>query len=298
LSFDFFMCWTDSDPFYQTYIPGSNILVSLSHIPLSWNISRFPIMPEKLMIDSGAYNLIGNPQKAFNQTKIFKTQLSVSSGSTIPTLICHLDFPIPPNINDRIDVYRRVETTLANAYEFMHLYKSSNLPANFKSVGVIQGNNHETISFCAKEMSRIGFDHLALGSLASLYITDQIIDRVKAAVKVVGPELHVFGISGIEVARELFKLGIRSIDSSRPMMVSMYQCLIYSNPIRIYKIGHSNIQRNMPSLDSPLPCDCPICKKDPNLVFQVGAKSHNNLRAVHNYYHLKLELETIYTQVN
>ncbi|HZK55839.1 MAG TPA: hypothetical protein VFC84_16860 [Desulfosporosinus sp.] len=298
MSLKFFMCWTDSDPVYQAYIPETNVLVSLSHIPLSWNINRFPIMPQSLMIDSGAFNLIGNPNKSFNQSKTFQTQLNVSHGSTIPTLICHLDFPIPPNITDKVEVYRRVETTLANAYEFMHLYKSSNLPANFKSVGVIQGNNHETIRYCAREMSRIGFDHLAIGSLASLYVADQIVERVRAAVKVVGPELHVFGISGIEVAKELFKLGISSIDSSRPMKASMYQCLLYFNPFRTFKIGHSNIQRNMPSLDAPLPCDCPICKKDPNLVFKVGAKSHNNLRAVHNYYHLKLELESIYAQTN
>ena len=32
---DFFICWTDSDPFYQDYFEDCNVSISLPHVPQS-----------------------------------------------------------------------------------------------------------------------------------------------------------------------------------------------------------------------------------------------------------------------
>lgn len=290
---NFFMCWTDSDPFYQSYFEDCNILLSLAHVSQSWHISRFPIMPQKIIVDSGAYTILKNPSRSTTQQQVFNLQLSMTKGSEVPTTLCHLDMPIPPGEDDTLEVYRRIELTIANAYEFIDLFKSANLPLNFKSMGVIQGNSYDTITFCANELLRAGFDCLGIGSLAHLYKPELIAERVRAATSVAGPDLHVFGISGINAASELMAMGIRSFDSSRPMKVAMYNCLFYSSPFRTYKLQNSRVKDSMPTLGRPLPCDCPICQKNPALLFRTGTKQSHNMRAVHNYYHLLRELESL-----
>jgi len=248
-------------------------------------------MPAKMMVDSGAFASIGNPGRKPSQYQVFCQQVNISRGATVPTILCHLDDPLPPVDMDTLEVYRRIERTVANAYEFLHLFKSAGLPPNFKSLGVIQGNSYETISFCANELVRAGFDYLGIGSLAMLYKSELILERVWSAARIAGPELHVFGISAIEVAAQLMAMGIRSIDSSRPMKAAMYHLLFYSSPFRRYKLKNSKIkEKRIATIESPIPCECPICKKDPALIFRPGEKKYHNMRAVHNYYHLRQEL--------
>lgn len=294
---DFFICWSDSDPIYQSFFEQCNILISLAHVPMSWNVGRFPTMPAKMMVDSGAFASIGNPGRKPSQYQVFCQQVNISRGSTVPTILCHLDDPLPPVDMDTLEVYRRIERTVANAYEFLHLFKSAGLPPNFKSLGVIQGNSYETISFCANELARAGFDYLGIGSLATLYKNELILERVRAAACVAGPGLHVFGISGIEVAAKLMAMGIRSIDSSRAMKAAMYHLLFYSSPFRRFKLKEAKNKDRVPIIESPLPCDCPVCKKDPAPIFRAGAKKYHNMRAVHNYYHLQMELEGVFKSI-
>lgn len=287
------MCWTDSDPFYHEYFPICNIQISLQHVPLSWNIKRFSIQPNQIMLDSGAFSFINNPQKMYNPKEVFEKQLKIADGSTIPTILCHLDAPLSPGLNDTLEIYHRLEKTISNAHQFMELFRSAHLPPNYKSLGVIQGNNYDTISFCAGELKRIGFDQLGIGSLAALYDTRAIVERVKYAVHTVGSNLHVFGVSAINTVEQLIPLGICSFDSSTPMKTAMYNTLLYSDPIRRYGLPYSRIQKNLPVIYDPLPCNCPICTKDPTLIMGVGSKRANNLRAVHNYFHWMRELENI-----
>lgn len=287
---DLFMCWADTDPLYQEHFPNCNIQISLSNVPLSWNIKRFPVLPAKIMLDSGAYSLINNPHKKLNPVAIFEQQLRIAEGSTIPTILCHLDVPLLPGLDDTLEIYHHLERTILNAHQFMEHYRSAHLPPNFKSLGVIQGNNYDTISFCARELQRIRFDQLGIGSLAALYDTRSILERVGYAIHCVGSNLHVFGVSAPETVAQLRSMGIRSFDSSTPMKTAMYNTVLYSHPLRRYGLPGSAVQRNLTCLDKPLPCDCPICTKDPTLIMGVGSKKANNMRAIHNYYHWRKEL--------
>lgn len=292
---NYFMCWTRSDPIYQNYFPESNILISLPHLPRSFTLKQFKIMPRKLMIDSGAYYLMTNPHYQMNQADIFKRQLEIASCSNVPTVLCHLDYPIPYSVTDKIEIHRRLEKTIANAYEFINLFKNEKLPFNFKSLGVIQGNDYESINFCAREMKRIGFDIYGLGSFIGIYQTDIILERVRSAIEVIGANIHIFGVSAMETVKSLLNYGIKSFDSSRAMKLAMYLCVAFSNPFRVYKIKDSKSDKTMPILESPIPCDCPICLCDPMSIFKVGEKRYTNSRAIHNYYHITKELEQIYS---
>lgn len=293
----FFVCWAESDPCYQEYFEDCGILLSLAHIPLSWNVERFSVQPVRLMVDSGAFSLIHRPNGIIpTQKDVFCRQVNAARGSQVPTILCHFDSPLPPANIETLEVYRKIETTISNAHEFIRLFKSCSLPPNFKSLGVIQGHNHDTICFCARELLRAGFDFYGIGSLAPLQRSDQIVDRVEAAMQVVGPDLHVFGVSAIETVRQLAAKGIRSFDSSRPIRAAMYNSILYSRPLRVFTVRGSRLTRNVPVLDDPLPCKCPICVKEPSLLLRGGQKKYHNVRAIHNYYHLRREIESVTTQ--
>lgn len=244
-------------------------------------------------MDSGAYSLINNPHKNLSPKEVFEQQLNIADGSTIPTILCHLDAPLPPGIKDTVEIYHRLEKTISNAYQFMELFRSAHLPPNYKSMGVIQGINYDSISFCAEELERIGFDQLGIGSLAALYDKRTIVERVSYAVKASRSDLHVFGVSAINTVQQLLTLGVRSFDSSTPMKTAMYNTVFYSNPLRRFGIPGSRIQKNLPVLSAPFPCNCPICAKDPTLIMGVGSKRAINMRAIHNYFHWSRELEKL-----
>ena len=298
MTLDLFVCWADSDPFYQEYFPDCNVLISLPNVALSWTVERFSTEPGKIMVDSGAFAYLSKPNKRMSQKDVFTHQLHLSQNSKATTILCHLDHPIPPALTDTVEIYRRIEATIANAHEFMNLFKSANLPSNFKTMGIIQGNSYDSIAFCATELDRLGFDFLGMGSLATLYNNDLILERVEYAISTIGKQLHIFGISGIKVVMRLMELGIRSFDSSRPMKAAIYNCVFYSNPFRRFKLKGSSANRELPVLAEPLPCPCPVCKKDPTLIIKVGTKKATNYRAVHNFYHLRSALEGLATELD
>lgn len=287
---EFFIGWAQSDPFYQDFFSDCNMLISPPQVSQSWNINRFKHLPSKLMIDSGGYSLITSSESVVSQKEVFKRQLSISDGTSIPTLICHLDDPISISSFSFQDINTHIEKTISNAYEFMHLFRTSHLPSNYKSMGIIQGNDYRTISYCAQELKRIGFDYYGLGSLANLHDNEMIIERVKYAMEIVGCNLHVFGIAALQTINQLNLLQICSCDSTRPMKAAMYTTVLYSKPFRGYLVPKSRIKRDTPVLHTPLPCDCPICAKNANLLLETGTKKSNNDRAVHNYYHLVKEI--------
>lgn len=291
MSLNFYICWTDSDPLYHDYYPGCNVLISLNHIPQVWNITRFGQQPGNVIVDSGAFVLLSNPQKKLLQKEVFNQQLKTIENVECPAILCHLDYPIPGLLKNPLEVYRRLEITIANAHEFMALFKSAKLPSHYKTMGIIQGHNYDTINFCARELGRLNFDYMGIGSLATLYSRELILERVNYALDAApGKKLHIFGITGIQTINHLIKMGIYSFDSSRPMKEAIYNCIFYSQPFRRFVIKGSRTNRELPLLEKLLPCPCPVCKENPDLITGIGTKKAINYRALHNYYHLYTEL--------
>lgn len=224
---------------------------------------------------------------------VFLQQLKMIEGSNVPTAVCHFDMPLIPWDDCAERNFRRIETTIGNAYEFMELFTRANLPKNIKSLGVIQGYDVPSIKFCARELVRLGFDRFGLGSLATLYHPNEIISRVKAAMEVVGTNLHIFGISNTELIFKLAQMGINSFDSSRPIRAAIYNIVFYSRPFRSFLIkGAKNKSSRISVIHEPLPCNCPVCRNDPYVLLRTGKKKFHNLRALHNYYHLVREIQT------
>ena len=198
---------------------------------------------------------------------------------------------------------KAIDKTVANAWELKVLLKnyytnaSENIqrPKNIKALAIIQGYDTHSIKYCARRLLELGFDFFGIGSMAHLYRSDEITKRVEVVQAVVGPKIHVFGVSAIETLKLLTQMGVDSVDSSRPMKAAIYNEIIYSEPYRRFGIRGSRFKTGnnkfspsklMSKLD--FYCPCPVCEGKTNAdILKIGTRKHLKLRAIHNYYHIK-----------
>jgi len=285
----FFVSWSAADPNFVSYFSDVHLLISPSTVAQSWTLNCLSTMPSEIILDSGAFTLMRHTKK-WSQKDVFEWQMRAVRGVTVPVWLGHLDQPVPPDCNSKAETFRRIETTLARAYEFVQLVKKTNFPQNIQTLGVIQGGDYESVRFCAREMARIGFDLYGIGSLAPLCNTATIMERISGAMEIVGKRLHIFGVSSLEVIKLLIDWNIHSCDSSRPTKAAIYGDVFYSNPFRTFTVPSSRKDKSYNVLEQPSPCICPICIKNPYTITVTGNKKSNNQRAIHNYYHLREEI--------
>ncbi|MBS4022299.1 MAG: hypothetical protein KGZ79_07740 [Dethiobacter sp.] len=286
----FFISWSHSDPVYSDYYEACNMLISPAGVSSGFKLGAWDKQPDRVMLDSGAYYYLTSTGPPVTQSSVFRKQLRMFRGVRSKTIFCHLDHPISPRDSSQVSAFLAVERTLGNACEFMELYRRHNLHKNplLQPLAVIQGVDADSIRFCAGELEKMGFELFGLGSLAPLYNPAEIMERIKVAAQVVGGEnLHIFGISRLDVISQLKKYRIRSLDSTRPIKAAIHNAVFYSNPFRTYGIdGSRNADRYPATLKEPLPCPCPTCREKTSLLLETGSKKSTNARALHNYYHL------------
>lgn len=265
------------------------------HTDSSFKISNWPKQPHKLIVDSSAYLYLKKdtppPPK-----KIFFDQMRILEGVKCKTFICPLDMPINPKKQTISLTFEIIEKTLGNTYEFLELFSRENIDSHpfIEPMGVIQGMDQYSIEYCARELKRMGIKNFGLGSLAPLFNYSLIISRVQTTLEIIkGENLHLFGISRLDVLRTAKKLGVKSYDSSRPTKTAIYNGIFYSKPFKTYGIKGSKNQGVYSRLiEEPLPCACPICQIDPWQILITGSKKGTNARVIHNYYHLKKHLSS------
>jgi 7-cyano-7-deazaguanine tRNA-ribosyltransferase len=287
---DFYISWSHSDPIYHYYFDRCNVLISPYGVNGNFNLGKWFKQPNKIIIDCGAYSYLNKSGKPANQTSIFKKQMRIIKGLNTSAIICHLDHPINPNESKQSQVFLSIERTIGNAYEFNMLLEKNGLKEskNIKPLAAIQGCDSASLSYCAEELKRIGFRTFGLGSLARLYNPNEILQRVKTVANIVGAEnLHLFGFSRLDIIKELKALNLKSIDSSRPMKAAIHNSVFYSAPFRTYGISGSKNEASFGKvLHKPLPCFCPACLENPNMLLQSGHNRATKARAIHNYHHL------------
>lgn len=294
---DFFVSWSHSDPIYCNYFESCNMLISTSGVSSTFNLGTWHNHPKRLIVDSGAFYYLNSSASPETQTSIFLKQVSIIRGVKAETILCHLDNPINPKASDQVSTFLSVEKTLGNAYEFLKLFQSYNWGEYdlVKPLAVIQGVDKSSIKFCATELRDMGYKLFGLGSLAALYNPPEILRRIETSVDVVGGDnLHIFGISRFDIIKQLKKMKVRSLDSSRPIKAAIHNAVFYSNPFRVYGIkGTKNENCYTRKISKALPCPCPICQNRHNLLLKTGNNKTTKARAVHNYYHLVKQIESI-----
>lgn len=290
----FYVSWYPGDPEYPQYDDECALLVSITSVAQQWSVRNLQRTPKFLMIDSGGFRFATAPHEALSPARILDRQIQLLDGLDIPTIICARDYPILDRKATTQKKDECITQTIAYAYELRSLLDRSCVPANVKPMAVIQGDTPEALAYCAAELKALDFPLYGIGSLAGLRNHILIWERVQAVLGIIEPQkLHVFGVSVIETIRALQKLGIHSFDSSRPAKAAMFNELLYSNPYRrygIYEVGRKKQRGRFPReqrLVKPLPCACPVCQIDPQVVMGVGKKKYIRSRTLHNYFHLK-----------
>jgi tRNA-guanine family transglycosylase len=293
---DFYVSWYPGDPDYPQYDSDCSLLISITSVAHDWTIKQLATVPRRLLIDSGGYRFAIAPREALSPKQVLNRQLDLLSGAEIPVVICASDCPVldPAASSNTRD--QHISQTIAFAYEFKNLIVQKGLPSHVTPMAIIQGYDTDSFGFCAHELKLIGFPLYGIGSLAVLRQHAPIMQRVGAVTEVVdAPQLHIFGVSGVETARALSDLGVHSIDSARPAKAAAYNEILYSQPFRRFGIWetafeHDPIKGRIPisrRLLAPLPCDCPACAQDAGGIMGVGQRASIRDRALHNYYHLK-----------
>ena len=293
---DFYVSWYPGDPWYPLYDDDCAMLISVPSMYRDWTLNNVAKPPRRLMLDSGGYRYAIAPSESPTAKEVFERQLRTIEGCQVETILCTLDYPIlnpglSPGEKDQC-----IDRTIGYAYEFKWLMEQYQIPDYVEGMAVIQGYDIPSLLYCTHELKAIGFSRFGLGSLALLKHHREILARVEAVMEVVGPDLHVFGVSAVQTMRALRDLGVGSLDSSRPAKAAMYNQVFYSRPFRRFAIADSQdkVGAAMPPdrrLSSPLPCDCPACggRADPD-VLKFGCREYVRLRTLHNYWHLKRAL--------
>lgn len=291
---DFYVSWYLGDPLYPSYDPECALLVSITSVARDWTIHQLPVLPQKLLIDSGGYRFAIAPREALSPAQVLQRQMTLLNGAPIPTIICARDYPILDKSLTSAEKDQSITQTIAYAYELKSLLHRQGIADQITPMAVVQGYDTDSLVYCAQELKSIGFPLYGLGSLAELRQHHLIMERIRTVAEVIGADrLHIFGVSVVQTVQALQKMGIHSIDSSRPAKAAAYNEILYSHPYRRYGIlepsptpmkGRFPIHRR---LTQPLPCVCPVCKVDPEQIMIVGKRANIRSRALHNYYHLK-----------
>ena len=293
---DFYVSWYPGDPDYPRYDSDCSLLISITSVARDWTTRQLVTLPRRLLIDSGGYRFAIAPHEALSPKQVLTRQLALLGGAEIPVIVCASDCPVLDPAAGSNTRDQHISQTIAFAYEFKNLIVQKGLASHVTPMAIIQGYDADSFSFCANELKLIGFPLYGVGSLAMLRQHAPIMQRVRAVTEVVGaPQVHIFGVSGVQTARALRNLGIHSIDSARPAKAAAYNEILYSQPFRRFGIWETAFEHNPMKgripfsrrLLAPLPCDCPACSQDACGIMGVGQRASIRNRTLHNYHHLK-----------
>lgn len=292
----FYVGWSHSDALFSDYFSDCPTLVSALQDNRG-TLKRFSNKPNDLIIDCGSVFYVKQKQRP-SLKHVFEIQeymIAECPASCSITLV-HFDEPMIYK-STLSDMYFAMEKTLYNAYEYLKVVSETRLPSNVTTMGVIQGFDKASISFSAKELSKMGYKKFGIGSLLAKGQSKQI-QYIKYAIDSVGAEnLHVFGVTGIPQMAEMVKMGVASFDSTRPTMAAAFFQVFYSNPFRTYFLNASHAKPQSPRLAEPLYCECPVCKENPFDLFIPSPRQYMRQRSIHNYYHLMKTLNKFKEEV-
>ena len=186
---------------------------------LRYPLERFP--NSLLMGDCGAFTYRDLPEPPYRaeDTVEFYADGGFTHGCSPDHLIFDFDDAGMVRTLGEVsaEIRRRYEITLQNAAEFFNA--STRLGPGFTPMGVIQGWSAESMAQAAHNLTRMGYDYLAIGGTVPLKI-DQI-RRVLKALRGTLPDrirLHLLGFGKIEELAALKQYGVTSFDTTSPLL--------------------------------------------------------------------------------
>ncbi|MBC7474762.1 MAG: hypothetical protein H7263_10765 [Candidatus Sericytochromatia bacterium] len=299
---DYYVTWTDRDVNYQEYDDNCHMMISPRNVNKSWSSKKWTKFPKKIIIDSGAIQYIKD--KRFPSPEdVLNRQLSIF-GEDVPSKLltfCSPDIPLIPYKISKTEALERIKLTIKNAEQYFNLMEKQKLYKNYRFMGVVQAFDPETAYYSSLRLAEIGYETFGIGSLIPLSARGdkQLIFRIiEAVIEAIGTRVHIFGITAPGLISKLKKLKVESIDSSTPMREAINGAIIYSNPFRRCKFLRDTRSQEWTRnysfgeiIDKLESCICPVCIEDPDRLLLGGQKKNINWKAIHNYFHLKWEIQ-------
>lgn len=288
---EFYISWSHSDALFANTYQGCPTLVSAT--PENINPFRgYQTPPQKVIIDSGVL-YYQKQVKHVSVLDVLHRQEQMVSELPSSTKIQFVQFDQTLLNKSRLtERVAALEKNLFLAYEYMNVFTRTSRKHNIIPMGVIQGYDAPSITYTIHELRKLGYSHFGIGSLLSRNSHDQI-SLIQHAIKEIGPNpLHVFGVTGLPQIKKMVQLGVASIDSSRPTMAAAYYQVFYSQPFRTFVLDKSRVtERKNQRIQTPLPCECPVCQVNPYDLLIPSPRHYMKLRSLHNYYHLLLTIQ-------
>jgi 7-cyano-7-deazaguanine tRNA-ribosyltransferase len=294
----FFVSWTKREPIFHDYDPSCKILISPAGVPLNWSVSEWKQFPKELFVDSGAYSIRAN--KIPSCTEVLQRQLSITAKwpKAKKLYFSHPDILIPLNSNfkDQNDI---IKFSLERAKEYLALLSKTSSFAI--PLGVIHGFDEESIVNSYDFLKSIGYQYFALGSIGIRLTRNKNIglSAIDVILKYNIKPIHIFGMTLPLDGNNHLSRGIDSFDSSTATKLAFYGTVLYGSPLQRYIISptakqkyHDRCFTFRKHLSSPLPCECPVCKIDPNKLLSAYDPNAKFNRILHNYFQIKWEIET------
>lgn len=189
---------------------------------------RYPGKPDfdpdqwPLLGDCGAFNYRTHEKPPYSVDEVI--EFYDVGGFTHGVSVDHMigaykpEFDEPSLLPSQIppDFTSRFELTLQLAAEFMQKWKAGSY--DFHPIGIAQGWSPKSYTRAVTELTKMGYDYVALGGLVPLKTPD-ILDVLSAVQNVTHGKLrlHLFGITRLENFAAYNAAGVVSLDSASPM---------------------------------------------------------------------------------
>lgn len=209
------------DKLVQPYLPRLAQAVMVSYHYARQMVER-PRVP--IMVDSGGFASLFERSKVIARDGLGTIEIKGENGiervspqdvldlqERIGEVAFTLDFPIPPGMNEK-EAQQRQELTIANAFWALENRRRSDLPL----YACVQAWDVESARVGARAYAGKGFDGVAIGGLVPRVKDRKLVMEIVQSVREEVGELpiHVFGLGRPEMAGDLFRAGIDSMDSS------------------------------------------------------------------------------------
>lgn len=294
---EFFVSWTKKDPVFQSFDPNANVLVSPHYVPQSWSVSDWTVLPSTLLLDSGAYSI---NEGSMTYQNVLDRQISMSKGwnDHKKLYFCHPDLLIPRGCG----FYRMnciIRESLDRAKRYIDLIKKKRIKCI--PLGVIHGFDDETLISSYQELKSVGYKHFALGSMARRisHSKELCLDILRLLSDYFVSPLHLFGVLWPSYANT-GSYNLTSFDSASPSKMGFYGTVLYGPDLNKYVIAPNSKQKMRDhlwkfrkSIETPLPCNCPVCSDDPMRLIQTNLSKAKSDRTIHNYFQIKWATEKI-----
>lgn len=287
----FFSAETPGDYPISTLDPDARLLLSPTTYPPTFAYPFPP--PAAVMVDSGAFHH-GHRNSRRGRLRTLVDQLRIADQfPQADVTLAHCDVLHREGMDHRLVI----DETLRNAEWFMQ----QDLPARFHRLLVAQARDPDELYLVVSRLQEFGPEVIGIGGMVKYLRADRrVVPRmIEAAREAAGPiPLHAFGVTAPHLLERLRQMGIQRCDSATVIRNAVFGSVVYSRPYRRFRLVSEHSSRPEQrqkttyyhALKNPLPCHCPVCREDPAQL-QGSTPEAKYCRTIHNYYHVKLEVQ-------